>query len=372
MQLVLNDIDINFTMGVLEQQRQATIEKLVADNPGFIQKMGDRYITRNNQLSFPKVIQKIALISARNSAGAEDFKHTLGHNTQGYQFEVDDYFTLVQGDNNADQLVANMIAIFNSGKRYDAVVITRGGGAQTDFLMFDNYRIGQAVAKFPIPIITGIGHQKNETIADLMAHTQTKTPTKAAEFIIAHNKTFEENLLTYQRRIVIKSQQIFSARLKLLTTLNSIVVNQARNMIAKNKDNLSMLNQTTINSSKSILYLNRNYLATISSKIVSKPRIILYNRFNDIQNTIGNIKTFKSQFLKNQKSYLSHFKSVINMMSPINILKKGFAVIKVNDQIISNPDEIEIGKEIEIILAETKIQSIVKHKSPYNGTDFKL
>jgi exodeoxyribonuclease VII large subunit len=251
-------------------------------------------------------------------------------------------------------------------------VITRGGGAQTDFLIFDNYRIGQAVAKFPIPIITGIGHQKNETIADLMAHTQTKTPTKAAEFIIAHNKYFEDSLLIYQRRIVIKTQQIFSARVQLLSTLNSSVVNQARDILSKNKDSLSMMRQTTINTTKTILFRNRNMLGAISSGIVSRPRIILYNRYNDIQNTVGNIKTFKSQYFKNQKSYLGHFKSVINMMSPMNILKKGFAVIKVDDHIISNPDEITAGKEIEIILADTQIQTIVKNKSPYHGNDFNI
>jgi exodeoxyribonuclease VII large subunit len=372
MQLVINDIDPNFTLGVLEQQRQATLERLAADNPGFIQKSGERYITRNNQLPLPKVIQKIALISARNSAGAEDFKHTLGHNTHGYLFEVDDYFTLVQGDNNADQLVTNMIAIFNSGKPYDAVVITRGGGAQTDFLIFDNYRIGQAVAKFPIPIITGIGHQKNETIADLMAHTQTKTPTKAAEFIIAHNKYFEDSLLIYQRKIVIKTQQVFSARQKQLSSINSSVVNQARDIIAKNKDSLSLLQQTTINTTKTILFRNRNKLGSISSQVISRPKIILYNRFNDLQNTLGNIKTFKSQYIKNQNNYLGHFKSVINMMSPVNILKKGFAIIKADDHIISNPDDITVGKEIEIILADTQIQTIVKNKSPYNGNDFNI
>ena len=87
-----------------------------------------------------------------------------------------------------------LIAVFNSNKDYDAVVIIRGGGAQSDFLLFDNYELSRAIAKFPIPVITGIGHQKNETIVDLMAHTATKTPTKAAELIIAHNRNFEDDL----------------------------------------------------------------------------------------------------------------------------------------------------------------------------------
>ncbi|MEJ0034272.1 MAG: exodeoxyribonuclease VII large subunit [Bacteroidota bacterium] len=174
LQVNLIDIDPAFTLGVLEQQRLAVLEDLVSKNPDFIRKHGDRYITRNNQLKFGAVIQKIAIISSKTSAGAEDFLHTLNNNPHGYQFSIDNYYTVMQGENNADQFVAKIIEVYNSGRPYDVVVITRGGGAQTDFLIFDNYHVGRAVARFPIPIITGIGHQKNETIADLMAHTSTR------------------------------------------------------------------------------------------------------------------------------------------------------------------------------------------------------
>lgn len=365
------DIDTNFTLGVLEQQRQATLQKLVAEN-AFIQKVGDRYITKNNQLPLPAIIQKIAVISSKTSAGGEDFKHTLQNNPFGYKFFIDDYFTVVQGEANADQFLAKLIEVFQSQKPYDIVVITRGGGAQTDFLIFDNYNIGRAVAKFPIPIITGIGHQKNETIADLMAHTQTKTPTKAAEYIIAHNKAFEEAILSFQKTILIKSQQLFSTHFQNLSALNSIVVNNTRNILNNYKDSLVQINQVTINTSKSILFNNKNELVQITSAILSKPKIILYNRINDIKNTISNLNTFNALYLKNQRGYLGHYVSIINMMAPNNILKKGFAIVKANNKITSNPDEIKVGNDIDIILAETQIKSTVKQKSKYNGTEFNV
>ncbi|WP_431244478.1 exodeoxyribonuclease VII large subunit [Flavobacterium sp. P21] len=138
----------------------------------------------------------MAVISASNSAGNEDFRHTLRHNDFGYSFQADDYYTVVQGDNNAKLFLNKLIEVYSSGIPYDAIIIIRGGGAQSDFLIFDNYQIGRAVAKFPIPVITGIGHQKNVSIVDLMAHTSTKTPTKAAEFIIAHNRSFEMRSLS--------------------------------------------------------------------------------------------------------------------------------------------------------------------------------
>ena len=110
-----------------------------------------------------------------------------------------------------------MLDVFHSNKQYDAVVIIRGGGSEMDFLIFNQYNLGNIVTKFPIPIITGIGHQKNETIVDLMAHTSTKTPTKTAEFIIDHNRYFEDSLLMLQKNIIIKSQQSLPAA----TTFNA-------------------------------------------------------------------------------------------------------------------------------------------------------
>ena len=372
LQLNIHDIDPHFTLGVLEQQRQATLGRLVIENPEFIRKSGDLYITRNNQWKLNRVIQQIAVISSNSSAGGEDFKHTLLNNPFGYIFQIDEYHTAVQGENNAEAFVAKLVAVFNAGKPYDAVVITRGGGAQTDFLIFDNYKIGKAVAKFPIPVITGIGHQKNETITDLMAHTQTKTPTKAAEFIIAHNKKYEEEMLAFQQNIVIRSQQLFSSNFQSLASLNSVIVNKARDILIQHKDNVVRINQVSINTSKSILFKHRSSLVSISSRILSKPESILYRKKNDIRQLVSHFNVFKIQYFKNQQGSLNHYRSMIRMMSPDNILNKGFAIVKVNDQVTGNPDDIRIGNDIDIILSGFEIRSTVKQKTKYDGKDFNL
>jgi exodeoxyribonuclease VII large subunit len=226
LQLNLLDIDTNFTLGLFEQQRKETLERLLRENQAFIKRAGEGYITRNSELALNQVIQRIAVISSDTSAGFQDFKHTLEHNPFDYKFYIDDYFALVQGDGNAKQFLARVIEVFESQKPYDALVIIRGGGAQTDFLIFDNYELNRAIAKFPIPVITGIGHQKNETIADLMAHTSTKTPTKAAEFIIAHNRAFEDNLIGTQKMILIKTYQMINHHKDRLVRLNQITINK--------------------------------------------------------------------------------------------------------------------------------------------------
>ncbi|CAA9194872.1 Exodeoxyribonuclease 7 large subunit [Flavobacterium bizetiae] len=365
------DIDTNFTLGILEQQRNATLKRLVDEND-FIEKKQEQYITFNNQLQLRAVIQRVAVLSGSNSAGHEDFRHTLEHNDFGYVFQIDDYPTIVQGDNNAKLFLSKLIDIYKSGILYDAVVITRGGGAQSDFLIFDNYNIGRAVAKFPIPIITGIGHQKNVSITDLMAHTHTKTPTKAAEFIIAHNRSFEQSILLLQKNIVIKSQQLFLLNYQNLSGLKSTISNSARELISAHKDALGAINQNTINSSKTILYHKHRQLVNISHQIAGRPRIILYNRINDIENTISNLKTFTNQYLRNQGTYLGHYRASIRMISPENILKKGYAIIRVNGKITSNADTIDIGDTIDVVFSDTILKTTVREKTKYNGRETHL
>ena len=350
LQLNLLDIDTNFTLGLFEQQRKETLERLLRDNPGFIQKAGDRYLTRNNSLTFRPVIQRIAVISSDTSAGFQDFRHSLEHNPFGYKFEIDDYFALVQGDGNAKQFLAQIIAVYESKKPYDALIIIRGGGSQTDFLLYDNYELNRAIAKFPIPVITGIGHQKNETIADLMAHTSTKTPTKAAEFIISHNRNFEDRLTDIQKMILIKTYQ----------------------MINHHKDRLVQLNQSTINTSRHLLHGHHNHILQLSGLILTNPRILISNKRKDLSNLTQNMQSYSRMYFLNKTGNIAHFQSVMRIMSPQNILNKGFAILKVNGKITSNADLISVGEELTIRLADSEIKTTVKSKSVYDENEFNL
>jgi exodeoxyribonuclease VII large subunit len=106
--------------------------------------------------------------------------------------------------------------------------------------------------------------------------------------------------------------------------------------------------------------------------VISSPRIIIYNRLHDIQNIVSNIKTFNTLYLKNQAGYLGHYASLIKMMAPDNILKKGFAILKTNNRITSNPDDLKVGEDVEIILMDTQIRSTVTQKTKYNGKDFNI
>lgn len=350
LQLNLIDIDTNFTLGLFEQQRKETLERLVRENPEFIQKRGEQYLTKNSSLQLNKVLQHIAIISSDTSAGYTDFMHTLENNSFGYKFQIDNYFTLVQGDVNAKQILNKIIEVYQSSKPYDAVVIIRGGGSQIDFLIFDNYDLSRAIAKFPIPVITGIGHQKNETIADLMAHTSTKTPTKAAELIIAHNRAFEESVLSIQKMMLIKTYQ----------------------MINHHKDRLNHLNQITINTTKNLLHEHHRSILNLSGLILTNPKIIISNRRKDLSNLNSNLQSYSRMYFANKRGYIGHFQSLVKLMSPQSILNKGFAIIKIDGKIVSNADHVMAGQELTVRLAEAEIKTTVTSKSTYNGNEFNV
>ena len=365
------DIDSNFMLGILEQQRNATLERLVREND-FIQKQGDGYSTFNSSLALPAVIQRVAVISSSSSAGNEDFRHTMQHNDFGYAFQIDDYYSVVQGDNNAKLFLNKLIEIYTTAIPYDAVVINRGGGSQSDFLIFDNYNIARAVAKFPIPVITGIGHQKNVSITDLMAHTHTKTPTKAAEFIIAHNRSFEQLMLSLRQNIAIKSQQLFLNQYKELSELRSTVSHKSRSLLQLHGQELGRINQRMVSSSKSILYQHQKKLILAAHQLVQSPKMLLQQKKNELLHVENAIKISANDYLRRESVTLAHHLKSIQMMSPQNILRKGYAIVRLNEEITSSAENIQTGNEIEVILRDAILRSTVKEKIKYDGRDTDL
>ena len=201
LRLEILKIDPSYTLGNIERERQAVLDALVQDHPELIWVEAGQYITANQLLARPSVIQRLALVTAPNSDGWRDFRHELAQNPYGYAFVVDEYLTQVQGQGAERAICGQLERIRTSGIGYDAVVIVRGGGSQLDFGSFDTYLMGQTVAGYEIPILAGIGHERNVSITDLLCHQSVKTPTKAAAFLIEHNREFEAMCLQLNERL---------------------------------------------------------------------------------------------------------------------------------------------------------------------------
>lgn len=211
LKLQILDIDPSYTAGELEREKQATLDRLVKENPDIIHLVDGSYISSNKQLSRPLVFQRIALITAPDSDGRRDFLHELQSNPHGYRFLCDEYLCRIQGDGAGKIIMQQLDYISRQAAQYDTVVIVRGGGSQLDFGPFDTYDLGLSIASFPIPVITGIGHERNVSIADLMSHLQVKTPTKAASFLVDHIYNFEKDIQN-------KAEYIYNLAESMLTT----------------------------------------------------------------------------------------------------------------------------------------------------------
>jgi len=243
LRLQILELDSGFTLGAIELQRQATLMQLVEMNPKTMSLVNGAYVTLNAKLTLPMVLQKIALITAPGSDGERDFKHELMHNALGYYFEVDSYLTQIQGKDADKAILGQLDLILNIGKKYDLVAIVRGGGSQLDFSAFDTYDLGLKIANFPIPVVAGIGHERNVSIADLMCFSSLKTPTKAASFIIEHNSIFEQQIDRLKSRLVYVADGIIQSSKNNIERA-SVALKNAAVIFFKDKHNA--LNQKTL------------------------------------------------------------------------------------------------------------------------------
>lgn len=177
--LVVQDIDPTYTMGDMARRRKEILEQLTREG----------VIGLNKELEIPSLPNRIAVISSSTAAGWGDFRNQLDGNIYGFRFYVRLFPALMQGDDVERSVISALNTVAMRRDDFDLVVIIRGGGAVSELSCFDSYNLAYNIANFPLPVITGIGHERDDTVADVVAHTKVKTPTAAAEFLI--NRVFD-------------------------------------------------------------------------------------------------------------------------------------------------------------------------------------
>ena len=197
---IVTDIDPTYTLGDMARQRQAIIRQWKAEGVFDLQK----------ELTLPLFCQRIAVISSETAAGYGDFFHQLSNNPYGFQFETHLFPAIMQGESTESSIINALTRIYEV-KSFDCVVIIRGGGATSDLSGFDTLALAEHVANFPIPIIIGIGHERDECILDMVSHTRVKTPTAAAALLIEHLKGVLDAVEGAQERITRAAQQQLAA-----------------------------------------------------------------------------------------------------------------------------------------------------------------
>ncbi|HMN91317.1 MAG TPA: exodeoxyribonuclease VII large subunit [Saprospiraceae bacterium] len=198
LKLVIEDIDPAYTLGQLEMRRRQTLDTLRQEG----------YFGKNAALPLPIVLQRIAVISSERAAGYQDFLQHLKENIYGYTFDCQLFETAMQGEQVEPELLRQLKNIARQRERFDCVVIIRGGGARFDLAAFDRLPLCKGVAELPLPVLTGIGHDVDETVLDQVAYAALKTPTAVADFLLQRNLSFENRLQQQGNRLHLTASQI--------------------------------------------------------------------------------------------------------------------------------------------------------------------
>lgn len=287
--LNVRDIDPAFTVGELAARRMQIIRQLEADG----------VLEMNRNLPFPERPQRIAVISSATAAGYEDFCNQLSSETSGFAFYTHLFSAIMQGDQAENSIIAALEKIYANADIFDVVVIIRGGGATTDLSCFDSYNLALNCAQFPLPVITGIGHQRDNTVLDMVANTSVKTPTAAAALLTEKMQEAEAGLLTV-------AEEIFS-------WINEKIV---------------MENRKT-----------DNFKWKIKSLLISK-----INRKNILlQKQTGTLKMLTKSIFQHQLNRLNLIDKSVESHSPAFLLKHGYSISTIGGKRITTISQVSTG-----------------------------
>lgn len=365
-------VGLNFNLGDLEKRKQETIDKLKSEG----------IIDKNKSNLVPVVIKRIALIASTSTNGYNDFYKQLNNNQYGYVFEVTDFPVSVQGEN-AISDICNQLAKLNS-LDFDIVAIIRGGGSKLDLDVFNSYNIAKAIALHNLPVFTGIGHENDFSVTDLVASMFHKTPTALGAYIVELTRTFEVKIMTIwvaikeiKMRYFDSQKSLLELYIQTLTTKSTSITRLRRGDLHTTLNRINTAIIEELNNEKRILSISKELIS-------SKPKTIIQNSSANIINSVELIRiNFSSKikqaieehsfyfdmiatYARNQcieKSRLiNNILEVINVFHPKNILNKGYAIPLhkgelLGDQDIKPNDEIEIellNKTLIVLFLKTK------------------
>lgn len=303
LKFIVEEIDPTYTIGKLEIQKRKLIAEL----------QNEQLLGLNATLPPPSVWQRIAVISSDTAAGWADFQNHILENMYAYRFDIQLFPSAMQGQHVEKELLKQLEHIESEKDRFDAVVIIRGGGAKLDLAAFDNPSVCRAVAKFPLPVLTGIGHEVDYTVLDMVAFTALKTPTAVADFLIERNGQFESSLVEMGH------------------FLNQYVQNR--------------------------LYTEGGDLSKLDSFLQFQTAFFIKNQAQKLEYCANELPKMVAQILKFENNQLDNTLKIIDLMSVESILNRGFSITRKNGKVVSSISDIQKGDELETQVSDGTILS---------------
>jgi exodeoxyribonuclease VII large subunit len=348
--LQIIDIDPSFSLGEVQKQREETLKRL--------QKEG--ILNCNQQLPFPLLPKRIAVISADSSKGLSDFMEVLINNEEGYSFFTFLFNAYLQGDQAVDSIIQTLEKIKKVRQHFDLVVIVRGGGAEVGMTCYNHYELCKAIATFPLPILTGIGHSTNLNVAEMIAYRNAITPTKLAEFLIQTFREFDQEIRYGQHVVRTKSMDVLFNANQQLDALLRLFKQISKHSAGASKQLLLDLTKSLEYNSQKCVTKNQNQLKNIVVQISHNARFDLKERFNLINQHQEKLKFRSTNLLNSTSRNIVELEKNLDLLDPIHVMKRGFSITRQNGKAITSPSEIENEVEIVTEVAEGQFRSIVK------------
>lgn len=350
--LIIYDLDPSYTSGEMAIKRQMIIKKLEEEG----------VFEMNKGLGFPILPQRIAIISSKTAAGYSDFVRHLKGNSPGFVFYTALFDTVMQGTETEKSVISSLDRIADMSDMFDIVAIIRGGGSQTDLSWFDNYNIAFYVTQFPLPVLTGIGHEKDMSVTDLVAFTALKTPTAVADYLIDCLSNAENNLKALSDDISELTGSMIESNKDVLESFRSKLIPACRLMISDHKENISASIIELINFGKEYILRAAIIPANQKSRLISATgSFILSRKGITDRNRLGLMnRTFETIY--RLKERIGREENALSILDPVNVLKRGYTVTTKDGKIIKSSLQISKDDVIDTMFSDGKIKSKVTER----------
>lgn len=348
----ITDVDPSFTIGDMERIRREIIETLTLEG----------VVNCNKMLQIPRVPQRIAIVSAKGAAGYGDFMNQLQSNPMGFKFYTHLFEATMQGETTSKSVMKALNVIEMTIDLWDCVVIIRGGGATSDLNGFDNLELARRVATFSLPVVVGIGHERDRTVLDDIANIRVKTPTAAAEWLImCAQQTLDQTLaLANQVARYVKDRMLGVS--KQLSHIEGAIPIIAKQQIIKSKSNLAAI-------ASALPYMTKNRILSANRTIDALARDVQHNAIGKISAAQTYLKTMSDALanaapkaIANQDKRLKSLENIVEALSPQKTLRRGFSLTKINGKTVKSVGQLADNDVITTYLADGQITSVVNNK----------
>jgi exodeoxyribonuclease VII large subunit len=344
------DIDPAFSLGELEREKQATIERLNSEG----------IFAGNKKLKLPLLPQRIAVISVETSKGYADYLKIIEHNPWGYKFFHLLFPSLLQGERSVASIIQQLDRIRKVVKYFDAVAIIRGGGGEVGLSSFNHYDLAKEIARFPIPVITGIGHATNETVAEMVAFKNAITPTALADFLIQKFHDFSGPVIKAEELIANRSKRILKEEQLRLQNIIRFFQSVTKNRLHRSYRDIESASQKLSQHATFRTHRENHALLAIAQRLKRYPRLVLQNAGEQLSEIGTELKKNTVGLVDKEKNNLQILEKNVQILDPKNILNRGFTITLHRGKAVKNFSDLQPGDVITTVLAEGQAMSEVK------------